>query len=276
MRPRAWRWNSGTRSSPSRAPIWRLTADWLRPSSWPAWVKLPASATAWKMRSLSQSMVAPATLRGPDRPLLRRRTLPCAGRGEEPLRLERGHASHAGRGHRLAEHVVGHVAGGIDAGDAGRRRIRRGDDVAAGLHVELALEQRRRRLVADGDEDAVGGHLLDGTGLDVPDPGAGHRRRVVAAQHLLEHAVPDHPDAVVREQAVLQDLFRPQLVAAVDEHDLGGEVGEEQRFLDGGVAAADHQHLPAAVEEAVAGGAGGDAVSAEPLLALKLQPFRLG
>ena len=44
----------------SSAPIWRLTADWLRLSDSPAWVKLPASATAWKIRSLSQSIVMAA------------------------------------------------------------------------------------------------------------------------------------------------------------------------------------------------------------------------
>jgi hypothetical protein len=52
---RACRWNNGTCSDSSKAWIWRDTADWLRFSVSPAWVKLPASATAWKTRSLSQS-----------------------------------------------------------------------------------------------------------------------------------------------------------------------------------------------------------------------------
>ena len=42
----------------SSAEIWRDTADWLRLSVSPACVKLPASATAWKTRSLSQSIVS--------------------------------------------------------------------------------------------------------------------------------------------------------------------------------------------------------------------------
>ncbi len=46
VRPRAWRWNSGVEISSSSALIWRLTADWLSVSIWPAWVKLPADATA--------------------------------------------------------------------------------------------------------------------------------------------------------------------------------------------------------------------------------------
>ncbi len=42
----------------SSARICRLTADWLRCSVSPAWVRLPASATAWKIRSLSQSIAS--------------------------------------------------------------------------------------------------------------------------------------------------------------------------------------------------------------------------
>ena len=44
--------------------------------------------------------------------------------GEELLGLERRHAAQAGGGHRLAEDLVGDVAGGEDAGNAGRGRIR--------------------------------------------------------------------------------------------------------------------------------------------------------
>src|SRR6201982_1106199 len=56
----------------------------------------------------------------------------------------------------------------------------------------------------------------------------------------------------------------------------GSEIGEEQRLLDRGIAAADHQHLLAAIEEAVASGAGGNAVALEFLLGRQLQPTRLG
>ena len=64
-------------------------------------------------------------------------------------------------------------------------------------------------------------------------------------------------------------------IAAVDHRDLVGEVGEEQRFLDGGVAAADDRDLAVLVEEAVAGGAGRDAEAAELLLGGQVQPVRL-
>jgi hypothetical protein len=55
---------------------------------------------------------------------------------------------------------------------------------------------------------------------------------------------------------------------------LAREVGEIERFLDRGVAAADHQHLVALVEEAVAGRAGRDATAAEFLFRGQAEVFR--
>ncbi len=54
-----------------------------------------------------------------------------------------------------------------------------------------------------------------------------------------------------------------------------GEIGQEQRFLDRGIAAADHEHFLVAIEEAVAGGAGGNAIAAEFLFAGQIEPARL-
>ena len=53
----------------------------------------------------------------------------------------------------------------------------------------------------------------------------------------------------------------------MDQRDLGGEIGEIERFLDRRVAAADDHDLLVAEEEAVAGGAGRDAEALEGLLA---------
>jgi hypothetical protein len=88
--------------------------------------------------------------------------------------------------------------------------------------------------------------------------------------------VPDHLDLGMGEQAVLQDLLGAELVTAVNHGDGLGEVGQEQGFLDGGVAAADHHDLLAAIEEAVAGGAGRDAEALILSLGGQAQPFGLG
>src|SRR4029077_15238216 len=71
---------------------------------------------------------------------------------EKAIGIERGHAAGARRGHRLAVHVVGHVAGGKYARYAGRGRFAIDSalyrDVAA-THGELPLEERRVGSVAD-------------------------------------------------------------------------------------------------------------------------------
>ena len=83
------------------------------------------------------------------------------------------------------------------------------------------------------------------------------------AQHLVELVVPHDVDLLVGEQALLQDLLGAEHAAAMHEDHLAGDVGEIQRLLDRRVAAADHDHFLAAVEEAVAGGAGRDAIALE-------------
>ena len=77
-------------------------------------------------------------------------------------------------------------------------------------------------------------------------------------------------------RAGLHDLAGPELVAAVEEVDLRGEAGQVERLLDGRVAAPDHGDRLVAEEEAVAGGARRDAVSAEPLLGRQAEPDRRG
>ena len=60
-------------------------------------------------------------------------------------------------------------------------------------------------------------------------------------------------------QLVNEDFFGAEAVAAVDEGDGPGEVGEVERFFDGRIAATDDRDRFVAVKEAVAGGAGRDA-----------------
>src|SRR5271154_2142648 len=185
MSPRAWRWNSDTVSSCSSALTWRDTADCDRPSCSPAWVKLPASAAAWKTFSLSQSMIdqvrvrevpSKAAARGltasPEASGVAIRSRSCGtgiprglfgggtdlmGGSKEALGFERRHASHPCGRHGLAVDVVGDVAGCEHAGHRSGGRWC-GLDVAGRLHLDLAGEQFGGRRVADGDEHAVCGN----------------------------------------------------------------------------------------------------------------------
>ena len=174
--------------------------------------------------------------------------------------------------------LVGHVAGrehALHRGGGGAAGQAGADLDVAVVHRQLALEQRGVRGVADGDEQAVDGQFADRVVLGGLHPQAGDPGLV--AQHLVDHVVPDRLDLAgldLGEQLVLHDLFRAQGVAAVHQVDLAGDVGQVQRFLHRGIAAADHGHVLVLEEEAVAGGAGGHAAALE--LLLRFQPQVLG
>ena len=89
----------------------------------------------------------------------------------------------------------------------------------------------------------------------------------IVAQHFVDGVVPDRFDLaglrILANSFVLHDLLGAQGVAAVHQVDLAGDVGQVQRFLDRGIAAADHGDVLVLVEEAVAGGAGGHAAPLE-------------
>jgi hypothetical protein len=171
--------------------------------------------------------------------------------------------------------VVHHVAAGEHARDAGLGRAGLDQQVAVRVHRQLALEQLGRGRVADRDERALAGELADSpvwvsaSLRPVSPPASGSPRN--SSTRLFQITV----IFGMREQPVLEDLLGAQLAAAVDQGDVVGVVGQVQRFLDRGVAAADHRDLLAAVEEPVAGGAGRDALAAEPLLAGHAEPLGL-
>src|SRR5690606_15690083 len=83
----------------------------------------------------------------------------------------------------------------------------------------------------------------------------------VLAEDLLDDGVPLDLDLRVGQRAVDHDLGGAERVPAVHDGDLRGELGEEGGLLHGRVAAADHGDVLVAEEEAVAGGAGGDAAA---------------
>src|SRR5215471_5648011 len=272
--PRAWRWKSETLSSFSSADTCRLTADWLMRSASPAWVKLPASAAAWKMRSLSQSMGACFERVARDEWFVGLFGRFCRGfyLSQIALGLKCCHATHAGSGHSLAENLILDVTRGEHAGDGSAGGVGLGDEVAGGLHFQLAPEELGRRFVTDGDEHALRRQRCYLVALGVPQPYAGHGLGFGRSRHLLQDRVPHHLDLGVLEQALLQNLFGAEAVAPMDERDLAREVGEEQRFLDRGVAAAHHNDPFALVEEAIAGRAGGHAVALEGLFRRQTEP----
>ncbi|MCY1524240.1 hypothetical protein D9M68_591670 [compost metagenome] len=120
--------------------------------------------------------------------------------------------------------------------------------------------------MADGDEQAV--HLqLVAAAVSELQAHAGDTH--VVAQHFVHLRVQLEDDLAFgdsRHQLVLEDLLGAEGLAAVHQGHLAGDVGQVQRLFHGGVAAAHHRHFAVAVEESVAGGAGGHALAHEGLL----------
>jgi hypothetical protein len=168
--------------------------------------------------------------------------------------------------------VVGHVAAGEHAlhRRAGGARVGK-DEVAVGVHLQLALEQLGVGVVTDGDEQALDVELVhlsrDGVAqLQCVD--------LTVADHALHHRVPAEVDLGVRERALLHDLRRPQLVPPVDDGDVRRELREEDGLLDGGIASPDHRDRLLAEEEPVARRAGRHTVADQPLLGLQTEHAR--
>ena len=109
------------------------------------------------------------------------------------------------------------------------------------------------------------------------DPDAGNARLV--PQHLIQFVVPFDGNVAplgLFNQLVGEDLFGAELVTAMDDGDMAGDVGEVKRLLHGRAAAADDGDRLAAVEKAVAGGAGRNALALEGLFGGKPQVFGRG
>ena len=94
--------------------------------------------------------------------------------------------------------------------------------------------------------------------------GSGHAHLV--AQDLLGLMLPEHLDVGGVEDSLLHGLGGTEDVAAHDHVDLAAERGQVGGLLAGSVASSDYRHILAAVEEAVAGGAGRNALALEFLL----------
>src|SRR6202030_2406095 len=136
-------------------------------------------------------------------------------------------------------------------------------DISA-AHVQLLIEQLRIRYVAYGDKHAID---VDGArGVSGSGPHPHSRDTRVVAQYLVYRVIPDDGSPAglfERKQSVLQYPFCAQLIAPMHQGDMRCDVGQVQRLLNGGVAAADDRDRLAAIEEAIAGCTGGDAFAAE-------------
>ncbi len=189
-------------------------------------------------------------------------------RREVALGVEGGGTAGSGGGDGLAVGVVDHVARTEDTGEVGPGGGRVDAEVALVVELQLALEELRARVVAHGDEQPGDGQLAELAG-----DGVAQRQPVElgVAVDLGDLAVPGEADLRVGEGTVLHGLAGTQAVAAVHDRDRLGEARQEGGLLHRGVATADHDDVLVAEEEAVTGGAPGDAAPGELVLAGQAQ-----
>ena len=149
-----------------------------------------------------------------------------------------------------------------------------GDDVALGIQLNLAFEQLGDRLVADGHKHAI--HRQHGVFARFlvvhRQSGDELAETLLSADDFRGNAVPHHLDVGGVEHALLHRLGGAELIAAVYQIDLVAQFGEVGGLFEGGVAAADHSHIAATEEVAVAGGAGRHAEAAVGALTFQTEP----
>src|SRR5215472_10309559 len=108
-------------------------------------------------------------------------------------------------------------------------------------------------MMPDGDKNTVCAQLAHLTGLRVFDEHVGDSQRaaIMAAgtANFLDDTIEAGGDVDCRAQALLENTFGAQAVAAVHEGHRFGEVAEVQRLLDRGIAPADDDDIPATKEE---------------------------
>ena len=171
-----------------------------------------------------------------------------------------------GCGDRLPIDVVSHIAGCKNSRNACDRRFSFGDDVAAPRHGELSLEHGRRRFMTYSNKHAISSKLGNLARDGITELHPFHTLLVFRPDDPLDHGIPDDFYFGVVEKPFLQNLFRTKRIAAMDHGHRPREICEEQRLLDSGIAAANHNNILAPVEKAVAGRAGRNAKS--PVLLL--------
>ncbi len=122
---------------------------------------------------------------------------------------------------------------------------------------------------------ALVGKVPDFAGLHIAQLQAGDFF-VVHVVNILDNGVGEECNFFVFLGALQHDLRGAETPAAMNDCDLGGEARQENRLFHGGIAAADHGNFLARKKEAVASGAGRNAVSDQLLLVRQSQPARRG
>src|SRR4051812_24603251 len=178
-------------------------------------------------------------------------------RFEKSFYFDGRHAARAGGRDGLAIGAVLDVARVKDARDVGARAAF-GEDVAVGVGFDLPAKNLGVRDVADREEEAVDFLIPYRVGLQVAQPHAVDDL-LGDVIDLFDYGVSHELDLRIVARPIQHDFGSAELFAPMHQRDFAPEARKEVGLLHGGIAAADHHDLAAAIKEAVAGGATGDA-----------------
>src|SRR5271155_355724 len=192
---------------------------------------------------------------------------------QELFRVEGGHAAGARGGDGLAVAMVLDIASNKNTGNGGQGAVF-GNEVAVAVHFQLAFEDGRVGVVADGDEYAVDGDFADLLGLKVAQAGAFDV--AIGGKNLLDGERRDEFDFLVGPGAINHDFGGAEFVAAVDEVGLASVASQKVGFFHRGIAAANDGDGFLTEKIAVAGCAGGNAAADQFTLAGEAQQARGG
>lgn len=197
---------------------------------------------------------------------------------EKPRCFDAGDGAGACGHDALAVVGVLYIAGGKDTRNVGTASARLGDDIALGIHLELALEEVALRGHPNCLEDAIDFEDTFFARLHIADLKACHLldKALLQSEDIHGHMVPYDLDVRGVQNQFLQGGSAAELAAAVHNIDLGAELRQIERVFQRRVAAADDDGGAFAEEVAVAGGAGRNAEAAELLFGGESEPAGLG
>src|SRR6185312_15374116 len=170
---------------------------------------------------------------------------------------------------RLPIARVDHVTGREHAGQIRARTASVHGNRALSGDVELSVDEVGARIRPDRDEQAAQVERRLGAVDRIPQADA---RDEFVAVDALDGLVEEELDLRVVLGALEHGLGGAERVAAVDDVDLVGELGEEVCLFHCGVSTANDGDDLLAEEESVAGGAPGHAVAAQAIFVFEAEP----
>ena len=81
----------------------------------------------------------------------------------------------------------------------------------------MTLEDSGRGIMPDGDEYAIDGNFRHGIRVSIAQFQGFDAGGILRSADFLNHRIPDYRDFWMFDQPILQDFFRTQTVAAMDQ-----------------------------------------------------------